>query len=105
MSYVCDSDDGNAAAMLVTNLDTGDVLGLCGQCFPLWVEATHAALSADEDTPVDVVPTDPNTGDESDEDEHLDGANHDTDPPTPPMLVDAGDDTLTLADDPAANVP
>lgn len=103
MSYVCDSDDGNAAAMLVTNLDTGDVLGLCGQCFPLWVEATHAALSADEDAPVDVVFTVADTDDETDEDEHLDGASHDTDPPTSSMRAEAEGDTLALADNPIVN--
>lgn len=37
MPYVCDSGDGNPAAMLVTNLTEGEVIALCGDCLPQWV--------------------------------------------------------------------
>lgn len=44
MSYLCDSEDGNAAVMLVTNLEAGDVLALCPACFPEWVAGMHDAF-------------------------------------------------------------
>ncbi len=37
--YMCDSEDGQAADVLVTNLDNGDTLALCAGCFPAWCRA------------------------------------------------------------------
>lgn len=33
----CASDDGNAATLLVTNLETGDTNGVCVECIPSWL--------------------------------------------------------------------
>lgn len=36
---LCDNQDGNPGAMLVTNLSDGDTLALCGWCWPRWCKA------------------------------------------------------------------
>ncbi len=37
--YMCDTEDGVPADVLVTNLDNGDTLALCAGCFPAWCRA------------------------------------------------------------------
>lgn len=91
MPYTCDSDDGNAANILITILDEGETLAVCNLCFPAWIAMMHNELNppqADAEPPqqldgpsaLDVAESadlasstvDPVTGDESDEDEHAD---------------------------------
>lgn len=79
MGYSCDNDDGNAAIILVTDLSgETEALALCGPCLPTWIEVMNNELNV---TParVDAVPTDPITGDDTDEDEHADGQLEDHD--------------------------
>lgn len=45
MAYPCDSDDGNAAVMLITNLENGDTFACCGECFPTWVRTVADQLA------------------------------------------------------------
>lgn len=86
MAYSCDSDDGNAASILVTILDTGDVMAFCGECFPRWVIGAARSLAEDPADPAD--PAAPV--------EHLPVAvgdwagtpNLDTDPPTPALPIE-----------------
>ena len=61
MPYLCDTDDGNPANMLVTNLDDGSVLALCGACFPDWVQAMAIAFTPEPE------PVDPDTDEPTDE--------------------------------------
>jgi hypothetical protein len=42
--YMCDSQDDQAADVLVTNLDNGDTLALCSTCFLAWIDAMKAEL-------------------------------------------------------------
>lgn len=88
MPYSCDSEDGNAASVLITNLDQGEVLALCGACFPSWVTATAQAIAetADEDpgdTPAGPVQGSGPAGPSTDDD--------DLDVPIPFELVPAAD--------------
>lgn len=53
MAYPCDSEDGNAAVMLITNLDNGDTFACCGRCFPVWVASAAQQFAAARDV-VDV---------------------------------------------------
>lgn len=52
MAYMCDSEDGNPADVLVSNLNNGDTLALCANCFPAYVrslaDAMEAAATAEE---------------------------------------------------------
>lgn len=51
MAYNCDSEDGNAAQVLVTMLETGDVIALCGGCWPAFVDSAYATMHADDPAP------------------------------------------------------
>lgn len=44
MGYLCDNEDGQPAAMLLTNLENGDTTALCGPCVPGWVFALAASF-------------------------------------------------------------
>lgn len=77
MSYHCDSEDGNEAAFLMTNLEAGEVAAWCGACLPAFVDQLYASVHSQDLTdldkpdaePVPDVPvTDPVTGDETDDD-------------------------------------
>ena len=46
MPYQCDANDGQAAVMLITDLNDGTTTALCGPHIPSWVAETYAQLSA-----------------------------------------------------------
>ncbi len=85
MAYSCDSEDGNAASVLITNLDQGEVLALCGACFPSWVQATANALAEPADGEGGDTPADPVQGSGS---AGPDDASADYDVPIPFDVVD-----------------
>lgn len=58
MGYQCSNGDGNAASILLTNLDDGDSTPLCGPCFPQFILAMAATFQAQLDEPLDVDVTD-----------------------------------------------
>lgn len=74
MGYQCDNEDGMAAEFVMTMLDGGDTLALCGPCLKVWVGSSHAAMFAADVAAAAPAATDPVTGDETDEDEHADDA-------------------------------
>lgn len=54
MGYQCMNDDGNQAALLVTNLDAGDTVAVCVLCLPAWAAAmveTFPAVEAPAEIP------------------------------------------------------
>lgn len=44
--YACDSEEGEAAQFLCTNLETGDTASLCAQHLPGWCQALLEGLGA-----------------------------------------------------------
>jgi hypothetical protein len=96
MAYQCISDDGNEAQMVLTDLTNGDVTSLCADCLPLFILAWAAQIAPGEDEPVDAVPVDPITGDDTDED----GAEGVAVPDDPGWTQETIDDTLGVDDDP-----
>lgn len=88
MGYNCDSDDGNAASILVSILEAGDIMAFCGECFPRWVigaakSFAEADLAAtDDDNPAGPLPVAVGAWAEE--------ANDDTDPPTPALPIEVG---------------
>ena len=50
----CDNEDGNLAALLVTNLGNGDTIALCQPCIPLWASALLSEFGAVESAPAPV---------------------------------------------------
>ena len=42
----CMNEDGNQASFIISNIDTGDVISVCGECFPLWVLSVAEAMTA-----------------------------------------------------------
>lgn len=47
MSYACDAYDGNAASILITNLDSGDVLAACGNHVADYITQMAGAMGVD----------------------------------------------------------
>ncbi len=45
----CDNHPDRMAAMLMTNLENGDTLTLCGECTGAWVATMNLAFNAPED--------------------------------------------------------
>lgn len=72
MTYACDSEDGNAAAILITNLESGDVAAYCPACLPAFADSFYRSIIGDPEGPVDAVPTEPGPDDPSDDDEDHD---------------------------------
>lgn len=100
MAYPCDNEDGNQAVLLVTNLDEGSTLALCGACVPLWVSGMAAALAPDtEDVSYREAESpafDPAPGDADA------SADYSGEPAAPGPVIDAReDDGGELADDTA----
>lgn len=62
MGYSCDMGHEAAATVLVTILETGDVLALCGDCFPSWVQATAQAMAEPADEQAGGAPDGPAEG-------------------------------------------
>jgi hypothetical protein len=58
MAYPCDAEDGNAAVMLITNLENGDTFAACGQCFPVWVAAAAEQFTSTRGEPDGPAPDD-----------------------------------------------
>lgn len=48
----CDSEDGQPAVMLVTNLETGEVAAICASCVAGWAKALLDALGEPGAEPV-----------------------------------------------------
>lgn len=71
MGYACDSDDGMAAAVLITNLGSGDVLAACPVCAPALMRSVAEVIEANS-APQPEAATDPVTGDETDDDDAAD---------------------------------
>lgn len=91
-SIACQADDGNAALFIVTNLGDGDSINVCpAHAGAAFYELAKAFGAVPDAVPVPPAPreragrkakadeaaTDPDTGDESDEDDAADG------PPVP----------------------
>lgn len=101
MGYNCDSDDGNAAALLITDLTAGETLALCPLCLPAWVNVMNHELNPDDAPPAAAVPTSPVTGDESDDDGDADGVLSPvspepvSDPDAGAQLADQGEEGFT----------
>src|SRR5438445_4970161 len=53
---MCDSQDGNAAVFLVTNLDAGDTAAWCLGCMPTFAQQIIAAFTPADTPPADVTP-------------------------------------------------
>jgi len=62
MGYSCDMGHDNPATVLVTILEAGDVLALCGDCFPSWVQATAQAMAETADEQAGGTPDGPAEG-------------------------------------------
>lgn len=43
---MCDTEDGELAIMLISNLGNGDTIALCATCFPGWCVAAAEAFNA-----------------------------------------------------------
>lgn len=67
MAYNCDTGDGNQASMLITNLEAGETLALCGPDFVDWIAAMHQTLN-DKAAGETATAPDPVTGDDTDDD-------------------------------------
>jgi hypothetical protein len=50
-TYICDTLDGRPAAALVTNLENGDTLALCEECWHTFVKATAERLDGAQGAP------------------------------------------------------
>lgn len=85
MSYNCFQDDGNAAAMILTNLETGDTIGVCGMHVADWALSLLCAVTGEQWHADSELATDPTTGNATDDDEAGDG-------PTVPAPTIEGDD-------------
>lgn len=72
MGYACFTEDGNAAAILATNLETGDVIGVCGEHIVDYSLGLLQSASGLTWVPV-TDDTDPATGEASDDEEGEDG--------------------------------
>jgi hypothetical protein len=96
MGYACDSDDGNAAVLLITDL-TGeaDALALCPNCLPVWISVMHHEMNGGVAVG-DAVPVDPETGEETDEDADADAKDGRFTPETVDTAL--ADDPITLSD-------
>jgi hypothetical protein len=74
MGYLCDNHPDTPAAVTVTNLDTGDVVALCGPDVHEWMAAMAAATAPQTVTPQDLTESgDPVTGDPTHDDSAGDG--------------------------------
>lgn len=62
MGYSCDMGHDAQATVLVTILEAGDVLALCGDCFPSWVQATAQAMAEPADGEAGGTPDGPAQG-------------------------------------------
>lgn len=104
MAYTCFTDDGNQAAILATNLETGDVIGVCGDHITDYALGLLQSVTDTEWAPVGGFPTDPGSGDVSDGDEATDGPTVDAPPDSglsaPPTVGGPGQ-ADEPADDPA----
>ena len=47
MAYTCDNHPDLAGVFILTNLQTGDVLSLCGPCMPEWIAAMNVAMNGE----------------------------------------------------------
>lgn len=52
MGYLCANDDGNGAALLVSNLDNGETYAVCAACIPGWAKALVEAFPETEAPPI-----------------------------------------------------
>lgn len=95
MGYECFQDDGNAAAMILTNLDTGDTIGVCGAHVADWALSLLCAVTGEQWHADSELSTDPGTGDVTDDDETADGPT--VPAPSSPVAVPAVD--VPLPDD------
>lgn len=44
--YSCDNEDGNMAVVMVTRIETGEVMAFCANCVPLLARSMLAAYDA-----------------------------------------------------------
>lgn len=72
MPYECFTNDGNAAVILSTNLDSGDVVGVCPECISIYAVGLLQGVTGREWRPV-MDDTDPATDEPDDGDEGADG--------------------------------
>lgn len=70
MGYVCDNHPDKPADVLVTNLNNGDVLALCGPDFPEYVDSLHAVFHGVAEVEAEAGAT-PGSDDDHDEDEPI----------------------------------
>ena len=63
-SITCDQCGENPAAMILTNIETGDVTSVCGACFPAFVLALAEAIVGTPDSPEKTARSEILTGDE-----------------------------------------
>ncbi len=64
--YMCDSEDGQAADFLITNLGNGDTMAFCAACLPAFavtlIESLRAGESQDGATSPEIDATAPEEG-------------------------------------------
>lgn len=72
MPFFCMSEDGNQPTILLTNLETGDVLAACPECAPGLLGGALVSLTGTDWAPVTGTATVPGPDDDQDEPEHAD---------------------------------
>ncbi len=50
-TILCDSEDGNAADILISQIANGDTIALCGGCLPIWALGMIEAMTPPEPEP------------------------------------------------------
>ena len=73
MGYLCDNHPDTPASVTITNLDSGDVVALCGPDVHEWFSAMAAATAPQTVTPQDLEVPDPETEDPTHDDSAGDG--------------------------------
>lgn len=73
MGYLCDNQDGQEGAFLVTSLADGETLVFCNEHFPSYIAAMYNGIFMALDDAVTSLAADPVTGDETDDDAASDG--------------------------------
>ena len=51
-TIMCDSEDGNTADVMISQIANGDTIALCGGCLPQWCKGITDALLPPEPEPV-----------------------------------------------------
>lgn len=73
MGYQCYADDQNAPVLLVTNLEAGETMAVCPEHLADYAVGLLQAVTGQTWAPAQGSTPDPETGDQSDEDDASDG--------------------------------